>query len=104
MIETRGRTGRKPTPEERAGGKKKAPVHEPRWMRKASWRNSVIRAALAALFLFGLTRLGLGGDMTMENSILFATLAFAVYVPLGYYMDTFMQQRREKQRQKKTSR
>nr|MBA2644019.1 hypothetical protein [Solirubrobacterales bacterium] len=61
-----------------------------------SWRGAYIRAGFAALFLFGLTRLGLGGDMPLEQSILFATIAMFVYVPLGYYMDTFIHSRRQK--------
>lgn len=98
-IEARGRTGRKPTPgggkvaARPAGGGKPA-----RGDRKPSWKSSYIRAFFAALFLFGLTRLGLGGDMPLEQSIFFATVAMFVYVPLGYYMDTYIHARHQKRR------
>ncbi len=97
-IQARGRTGRKPTsgggkvPARPAGGK------PARGDRKPSWKSSYIRAFFAALFLFGLTRLGLGGDMPLEESIFFATVAMFVYVPLGYYMDTYIHARQQKRR------
>lgn len=96
-IESRGRTGRKPTAT--GGGKvaaRPAGGRPARGDRAPSWRSAYIRAGFAALFLFGLTRLGLGGDMPLEQSILFATIAMFVYVPLGYYMDSFIHSRRKK--------
>ncbi len=92
-IEARGRTGRKPTPAEAkaAGG-----ARPRRGDRKPSWKSAYIRAFFAALFLFALTRLGLGGEMPLEQSIFFATVAMFIYVPLGYYMDTFIYSRKRK--------
>lgn len=94
-IEVRGRTGRKPAPGSKtaarpAGGK------AARGSRAPSWKNAYLRAFLAAIFLFVLTRLGLGGDMPLEQSALFATVAMFIYVPLGYYMDTFIHSRKQK--------
>lgn len=110
-IQTRGRTGGKPRPQTGTptGGKggrtavaaRKVEGGPGRRNRQPSWKGAVLRAAFAALFLFALTRFGLGGKMTWENSALFAALAFAIYVPLGYYMDTFIQQRRERRLQRK---
>jgi len=92
-IEARGRTGRKPAPDT---SKAKARAVGGKTGRKPSWKSAYLRAFLAALFLFGLTRLGLGGDMPLESSILFATVAMFIYVPLGYYMDTFIHNRKQK--------
>ena len=96
-IEARGRTGRKPAPRDGKVAARPAGGAKPRrGERKPSWKSAYIRAFFAALFLFALTRLGLGGDMPIEQSIFFATLALAVYVPLGYYMDTFIHSRKQK--------
>lgn len=96
-IEARGRTGRKPvagdskTAARPAGGRAAG-----RGARVPSWKSAYLRAFFAAVFLFALTRLGLGGEMPLEQSILFATVAMFIYVPLGYYMDTFIHNRRSK--------
>ncbi len=96
-IESRGRTGRKPTSRDGKVAARPAGGGRPqRGDRKPSWKSSYIRAFFAALFLFALTRLGLGGEMPIEQSIFFATVAMFVYVPLGYYMDTFIYSRRNK--------
>jgi hypothetical protein len=94
-IEARGRTGRRV---EGGGSKAAARPAGGRGTRTRvpSWKSAYLRAFLAALFLFGLTRLGLGGDMPLEQSVLFAVVAMFVYVPLGYYMDTFIYSRRQK--------
>ena len=96
-IETRGRTGRKPASGDGKVAARPAGGGRPqRGDRAPSWKSSYIRAFFAALFLFALTRLGLGGEMPLEQSIFFATVAMFVYVPLGYYMDTFIYSRRNK--------
>ena len=98
-VEARGRTGRKSSPADsksKPGARAAGGGRAERAVRKPSWKSSYIRAFLAALFLFGLTRLGLGGDMPLEQSILFATVAMFIYVPLGYYMDTFIHSRKQK--------
>ena len=98
-IESRGRTGRKPAPGDGKVAARPAGGGRPqRGDRKPSWKSSYIRAFFAALFLFALTRLGLGGEMPLEQSIFFATVAMFVYVPLGYYLDTFIHSRQQKRR------
>ena len=96
-IEARGRTGRKPASGDGKVAARPAGGQRPqRGDRAPSWKSSYIRAFFAALFLFALTRLGLGGEMPLEQSIFFATVAMFIYVPLGYYMDTFIHSRRNK--------
>lgn len=100
-IESRGRTGRKPVASGGKGGKvaaRPAGGRPARGDRPPSWKGAYLRALFAAVFLFGLTRIGLGGDMPLEESFLFATIAMFIYVPLGYYMDTFIYSRRQKRR------
>ena len=104
-IEARGRTGRKPAPGDGKVAARPAGGQRPqRGDRTPSWKSSYIRAFFAALFLFALTRLGLGGEMPLEQSIFFATVAMFIYVPLGYYMDTFIHSRRNKQRGRQSKR
>ena len=99
-VEARGRTGRKPLPSDTKGKARssggKGAARPARGDRAPSWKNAYLRAFLAAVFLFVLTRLGLGGEMPIESSILFAAIAMFIYVPLGYYMDTFIYNRRQK--------
>ena len=95
-IESRGRTGRKPADGDGKSAARPARGAAARGRGAPSWKNAYLRGFLAALFLFGLTRIGLGGGMSLESSIFFATLALFIYVPLGYYMDSFIYSRRQK--------
>ena len=103
-IEARGRTGRKPTPADDKAASRAAGGRPQRGDRKPSWKSAYLRAFFAAVFLFALTRLGLGGDMPIEQSIFYATVAMVVYVPLGYYMDTFIYSRKRKRDARQTKR
>jgi Flp pilus assembly protein TadB len=91
VVETRGRTGRKPTEDER---KKDARTKRAeRFDRPPSWKSAANRAALATiLFIVAVAvlfkqslgaALGIGGFM------------FLMYIPLGYYTDQFIYRRRQ---------
>src|ERR1700716_3081670 len=85
-IQTRGRTGRPPSSDER---KKNVRVQarERRLNTPPTWKSSVTRAALAAALIFAVmyffnskvkNRLGVSASL--------AVLSFLVYVPAGYYL------------------
>jgi hypothetical protein len=90
-IEARGRTGRKPTAQERS----KADVREQRRFAEPTWAGAATRAGLAAVMLFVLFMVGLAGTkQSIATSLIFSLLAFVIYVPLGYKVDRFFWERR----------
>jgi hypothetical protein len=98
-IETRGRTGRKPSQEEQ---KKidKAAARDRRTQRLAqppSWNRAVLRAAAASVLLFVLTQIGLfQDDIAPSQAIFVCLMAMLIYIPLGYLFDNWMYKRMNK--------
>ncbi len=102
-IETRGRTGRPPTPEERKK-QSRMDARERRLNTPPTWKGSATRGALAALLLFVLFAfLGRGKDPILSAAI-FALIALALYIPGGFYMETFMYNRRQRRNQQSAPR
>ena len=97
-IEARGRTGRRPSPEEQ----KKLTRDEARARRvnkPPSWRSAAIKAAAMAALLFVFTQIGLFGDETpIEQSLLLAAFAMVLYTPLAYATDRFVYTRAQRKR------
>ena len=93
VIETRGRTGRKPTAAEKSGkgigatGKKEPALA--RQDRPPTWLGAFYRAMIAAI-LFLLVSLLLIGAKAAE----WFPIVLALYVPISYYTDTWMFNRR----------
>jgi hypothetical protein len=90
-IEVRGRTGRPPSAEEKKK-QERAKLREERLNKPPTWRQSVNRAMLASGFMFIL--LLITSKFKIVPSLLFAILAMAIYVPSGYYLETFLYRRR----------
>ena len=92
-IESRGRTGRKPTADER---KSSAPKRGDRFDRPPNWRSAATRAGLAAgLFFVAVAFLF---KQPIAGAISISVAMFALYIPLGYYTDRFLYNRRLKQK------
>jgi hypothetical protein len=94
-IESRGRTGRKPTGTEKKGSGKGATAAErraDRLSRPPSWRSAINRAAIAAVILVALSIFLF--KQKPAASIAFAGFALIVYIPMGYYLDRFLYNRR----------
>jgi hypothetical protein len=89
-IESRGRTGRPPSPEERKK-QERAKRTQARVARPPTWAGASKKAGLAAgvmlIFLLVTTR-------KVLPAIVFAVLAMALYIPSGYYLDAYMYRRR----------
>ena len=60
-IEARGRTGRKPTEEERRKGSPRDSREERRFA-EPTWSGAALRAGFASIMLFALFQLGLAGN------------------------------------------
>ena len=97
-IESRGRTGRPPTADER---KKQAreKSREQRLNTPPTWDGAFKRALLASGLMFVFLLVTSKGKVAV--AVGFAVVALALYVPSGYYMETFLYRRR--QRKKETS-
>jgi len=96
MVESRGRTGRRPTDVEKGKPQpKSAKASGPRPHRLDSpptWKSSAVRAVLAAGMFFGV--LVLFFKQPAPASAPIAVLMIAVYTPLGYFTDMWIHKRR----------
>jgi hypothetical protein len=88
-IEARGRTGRKPKPEEL-----RKQAQQRRQSRPPSWRSAFLKAALMAAVLFALTRFGLfGEEATVLQSAVLCVAALLFYTPAAFYTDKWVYNR-----------
>ena len=95
-IEARGRTGRPPTKGEIR--QTAAARRQERMDRPPTWRGAINRAAIAAVVFAVVASLALG--QPPAAAALLAVMAFALYVPTGYWMDKLIYERRQRQKQK----
>ena len=104
MVEVRGRTGRKPTAEERKASEKElaAQARKDRLMKSPTWKSAAQRAALAAIVFALLLVLLL--DTEPVRAIPLTAFVFLFYVPLGYYTDLLIYRRRQKTEANKAAR
>ena len=93
-VEARGRTGRKPTDQERRKGST-ASLREERRFQEPTWAGAATRAGLASLMLFVLFISGIAGqEQYVASAIALAAGAFLIYVPIGYKVDRIFWERR----------
>src|SRR3712207_6473185 len=92
-VEARGRTGRKPTPGERKTADA-ASKRNDRLFREPTWKSAATRAGFAAVMLFVLFQIGIGPKQDAASSLALSLVAFAIYVPLGYWTDRSIWKRR----------
>src|SRR5918996_1116584 len=86
-VEARGRTGRKPTEQERRKGSS-ANLREERRFQEPTWSGAATRAGLASLMLFVLFISGIAGqEQNVASAIALSAGAFLIYVPIGYKVD-----------------
>jgi len=94
-IEARGRTGRKPTPEEQ-----RKSAREQRMNREPTWKSAFLKSALMAGLLFVFTRVGLfGSETSLTQSIVISLFALVLYTPLAFVTDRWVYQRAQKRKQ-----
>jgi hypothetical protein len=92
-IEARGRTGRKPTGDERA----EPAARRDRFDRPPTWRGAMTRAGIAAAIFFVVVVALFRQAIVPAISI--SLFMFALYIPLGFYTDQFLYRRRQRQKQ-----
>ncbi len=97
-VQSRGRTGRKPTQTERGADKRELARQRraARLDRPPTWKSAALRALPAAAILF-LTALLFLKDKVLP-AISLSVLMGIAYVPLGYYTDLFIYRRRQRKK------
>ena len=103
MIESRGRTGRKPSAAEkgsssssRGGGSGGSRGN--RYDKPPTWKGSVVRAVIAAGIVYALSTLLLGKKTSAVNNLLLVPIVLAIYTPMIYYTDLYMFRRRARKK------
>jgi Flp pilus assembly protein TadB len=92
-IQTRGRTGRPLSAEERKK-QTRTEARERRLNSPPTWKGSTTRAGLASVLMFIFLALVGPKNNRIISALIFAVLAFALYVPAGYYIELTMFRRR----------
>ena len=92
-IETRGRTGRPPTPDERKR-QNRTDARARRLNSPPTWKSSVMRALLAAVLVFAFLLLTAKGKNKVPVAVSFTAVALIIYIPAGYYLELFLYKRR----------
>jgi hypothetical protein len=96
-IQSRGRTGRPPSAEEKKQ-QAKADARERRLNTPPTWRGSLTRAGFAGVIMFIFLLLTTHGKNRIAAAVFFAVFALALYVPAGYYLERFLWRRRQRAR------
>lgn len=95
QVEARGRTGRPPSPEEKKKASRDA-ARQKRVNTPPTWTSALTKGGLASglLFLFVLLTSHSKSGSPVLTALLFAVLALLIYVPAGYYLETWLYRRR----------
>jgi len=104
IVESRGRTGRKPTSAEKSGkgndsAKKKDRPLDAR-DRPPTWRGAFYKALIAAVLLVAASLFLFAKNKPAEAFEIFPVV-LALYVPVSYYSDRWVYRRRQRQKAKK---
>lgn len=97
MVESRGRTGRKPTADEKSGKAssiKAAEKRAPRADRPPTWLGALYRAMAAAVLMLLVSLLLLKLKHPNQAIALFP-IVLLLYVPISYYTDLWLFRRRQ---------
>jgi hypothetical protein len=98
VVESRGRTGRKPTAAEKSGKAAEAARTKQQRLDKANrpptWRGAFLRALIAAAALVLLS--GLILKASAGQSVAYFFVGLIAYTPISYYSDSWLYKRRQR--------
>jgi hypothetical protein len=101
MIESRGRTGRKPSASEKSSsggrGRGAAAARKNRYDSPPTWKGALWRAVIAAAVVYGISTLLLKHTTPTKN-LLLIPVVLALYMPVIYYTDHFMYKRQQRRK------
>ena len=99
VVESRGRTGRKPTAAEKSGpveSSRSKDARSKREDRAPTWGGALVRGMFAAVML--LAALLILKITKSSHAIAFFPAAILVYTPISYYMDLYLYKRRQRKK------
>ena len=96
-IETRGRTGRPPTAQERKQ-QTRASARERRLNTPPTWKSSITRACIAGVLVFFFLLLTARSKNKFAVAVAFTLFAIAIYIPAGYYFELVLYRRRQRRK------
>jgi magnesium-transporting ATPase (P-type) len=99
QVTNRGRTSKPPSASE-LKKQKREDARVTRLTRKPTWSSAALRSALAALFICIFLLVTTHKPLT---SVLFAVIAAVIYIPTGFYVETFLWRRRMRKQGRPTT-
>ena len=99
VVESRGRTGRRPSAEEQKKSQRQS-AREARLNKPPTWNSAFMKAGLMAGLLFVFTQIGLfGSKAQIGQSIAICLFALLLYTQIAYATDRFVYTRAQKRKQ-----
>jgi hypothetical protein len=100
VVESRGRTGRKPTAAEKSGDPREAAKAKAKAIDKRdqppTWQGAFLRGLLAAAVLALLS--GLVLKATPGETVAYFSFAVIAYTPISFYSDRWIYERRQRKK------
>jgi len=104
VVESRGRTGRKPTAAEKSGNPREAAKAKEKLLdkrdRRPSWRGAFVRA-MAAAILFLLIVIILFNKSNQAIGLF--PIVLLLYTPISYYTDLWLYNRRQRNKARRAA-
>jgi magnesium-transporting ATPase (P-type) len=100
VVTSRGRTSKPPSADV-VKKQKREDARVQRLTKKPTWKSSSLRALLAAAFICIFLLISTRGNVLA--SIAFAAIAALIYIPAGFYLETFLWRRRMRKQGQPTS-
>jgi hypothetical protein len=93
IVEQRGRTSRPPTPEERKAQRRAAAkeARQGRYAKPPSWQRAAMRSLVTTALFVAFVVLALRNPV--GQTVALAGFLFLLYIPLGYFTDSFFYKR-----------
>jgi hypothetical protein len=96
MVEARGRTGRRLTPDEQKRAAR-ATGRNQRVVRPPTWKSAAMKAGAMAVLLFVMTQLGfLVKNASVASGLAVAVVAMLLYTPLAFMTDKWAYNRQQR--------
>jgi hypothetical protein len=101
VVESRGRTGRKPTAAEKSGKGREAALAKEKLLdrrdRPPTWRGAFVRAMFAAVLMLLVVIVAFNQP---NQAIALFPIVLLMYVPISYYTDKWIYDRRQRKKAK----
>ena len=103
MIESRGRTGRKPTSGEKGSSSSSSTrgksgsgsgTRKNRFDKPPTWKSALIRAVVAAGIVYAISTLLFNKHTSPVTNLVLVPVVLVIYMPMIYYTDLFLYRRR----------